>query len=386
MTTETPYLIDAEMMGPDFSGTAGDLGPFVAVLAEQCNRPVDSFRVAQHISQPVGVAEPAEHDWLSAVQAFAEAHPHLWTDKRTVVDAAAIRRPRTIHGLTDPTIIRHLAPGGESYDHEVSVEDFDEDDNAGPGHHYGVEVSARVGECWDAGLVACKDRNVSPRSREGIALRYHAMHGAVRLPGELHRWLAGQAEQEARRATQLAQKAAALADYEEVLDDYTDVGADEYSGRWWSRADREELPLLGRHDTEEITGGWRAARRLPNGDIVTYSRDAWSRWTRDPALIADHASRGEIWGHHYAPDLLDLLGELEQRRALRLSCYSWFGGTLRADGNIVRAYGRGQTGSEKLERLREHLQACIELHPEHRAELDRALGLAVDGSVTEQRS
>lgn len=76
--TGTPYQIDAEMLGSEFSGTLSDLGRFVEILAEVTERPVDSFERAQHVGQPAGVVEPSEYDWNLAVERFAGERPDLF--------------------------------------------------------------------------------------------------------------------------------------------------------------------------------------------------------------------------------------------------------------------------------------------------------------------
>ena len=71
------YLIDADMLGPDFSGGRSDLSDFVDILAERGGEPRERFAVASHVRQP-GTWEPSDGDWMEAIQAFAEQRPDLF--------------------------------------------------------------------------------------------------------------------------------------------------------------------------------------------------------------------------------------------------------------------------------------------------------------------
>lgn len=76
-----------------------------------------------------------------------------------------------IPNLTHPAMIAAFFGGPESYDYTVTAEEFDEQDNEGPGHYCGVIVSAEDGAKWDAGLQECKSRGVANRSLEGLRVR-----------------------------------------------------------------------------------------------------------------------------------------------------------------------------------------------------------------------
>lgn len=64
----------------------------------------------------------------------------------------------------------------ETYNYKVSVDEFDEHDNEGPGHYYGVSVPADMADRWDAGLIACRDAGVGASTPEGFALRLTLMY------------------------------------------------------------------------------------------------------------------------------------------------------------------------------------------------------------------
>ena len=298
----------------------------------------------------------------------------------SMTDAPTTRRIK----ITDPVLVRHLVPGGTSYDYVVTDRDFDEYDNEAPGTYRGIEVPADVADRWDRGLKECARLEIQPRSAEGIGMRYRVTHGeGARIPGQLHRWLADQAREIADKAVAAAETAVSLATYEETLDGYTDVGADTYSGQWWPLDRRAELEVVAEH--RDVPMRWRKVLRLPNGDLLEIlAGQSWCRWTTDQDIIQEAERRLTIIGHRYTPTLLRSLIELESAGALRLPCYTWFGGVpvVHDDGCVdTYAGSRALSGPEKTVRLREHLKECIATHPKHHLPLRAALRAAIEGSV-----
>lgn len=73
-----PYRIDADMLGPEFSGSLSDLHDFVILLAEETGRPTTDFVLRQHVTQDPDAVEPSEVEWTNALVAFAADHPELF--------------------------------------------------------------------------------------------------------------------------------------------------------------------------------------------------------------------------------------------------------------------------------------------------------------------
>ncbi len=73
---------------------------------------------------------------------------------------------------SDDLIVRAICGDGAiDYDFTVTVDEFDRDDNWGPGHYQGIAVPFEVAERWDVGITACKAQKIGPRSAEGLSLR-----------------------------------------------------------------------------------------------------------------------------------------------------------------------------------------------------------------------
>lgn len=77
--TETfPYLISADMLGPEFCGHEKDLEAFVSILARVTGRPESDFVVRQHVAPHADAEEPSESEWNSALDEFVSARPDLF--------------------------------------------------------------------------------------------------------------------------------------------------------------------------------------------------------------------------------------------------------------------------------------------------------------------
>jgi len=123
---------------------------------------------------------------------------------------------RRIPGVTDERIIRgFFGRRARPYDYTVTAEDFDRDDNEGPGHYVGITVPASLADRWDAGIIACRRRKVGSRSPEGLLIRYRIMAAddTADLPPALAAYLAAK---EAAAEKQAAAKRKAAAEKQEV--------------------------------------------------------------------------------------------------------------------------------------------------------------------------
>jgi hypothetical protein len=106
---------------------------------------------------------------------------------------AQAEETRRIPNLTDGRMIRaFFGDRAAIYDYEVTHDQFDEDDNEGPGVYVGVTVPASLADRWDAGIRAARQAgHKDMRSREALLLRYQAMHGEEAVfPEELEQFLA----------------------------------------------------------------------------------------------------------------------------------------------------------------------------------------------------
>jgi hypothetical protein len=77
---EARYMYDAEMLGPEFCGSAKDLPRFIEILAEQTERPLTDFGIGQRIHQPIGSVGPSEYDFLTALAQFTRERPDLFSE------------------------------------------------------------------------------------------------------------------------------------------------------------------------------------------------------------------------------------------------------------------------------------------------------------------
>lgn len=80
MSDTIQYQIDADMLGPGFAGQLDDLHDFVPHLASATERPEEDFLVRQHVNQWPGAEEPSEHEWNTALEAFAAERPELFPE------------------------------------------------------------------------------------------------------------------------------------------------------------------------------------------------------------------------------------------------------------------------------------------------------------------
>jgi hypothetical protein len=81
-----------------------------------------------------------------------------------------------------------LLPAAQYHEHTVTGDDFDNDRSGGngPGDYYGYTVDDDVAARWDAGLAACRDAEVAPRSHAGLLMRWRTMFGDdTPMPPEL---------------------------------------------------------------------------------------------------------------------------------------------------------------------------------------------------------
>lgn len=335
---------------------------------------------------------------------------------------------RTIPGLADPRIVgAFFGDRAEPYDYEVvdalaGCEVVDSrivlgDDMEPPGHYYGVEVPAELARKWDEGIDACKKAGVQTRSREGLVIRYRIMCGGDTLPPELEEIAVKWDEGVRRRDDLIAQNRAVVASYRAVLEGYTSVGADEYSGQFWTVEKRKQLPRVWdslyppREDSAPGSGNSVQIYRLPNGDLMSCSSESWTRHTKYEATVADRRDRAQIKGYIYREPLRSALAAAERSDALKSGILgSWLGGTPTSEFDKL-GLKKNYAGSnaryphEQVAELRQYILKVIEKRhqqirwvdenmenignyppEEHRraiAELEALLPLVTDDSIVE---
>lgn len=286
-----------------------------------------------------------------------------------------------IPNVTDARIISTLLPGAKTYNFTVTTDEFDEFDNAGPGHYVGVEVDQEVAEKWNEGLRLCKDRGLNPRSWDGLLLRYNISRRQGRersyLPKPLQK-LAREYEETQREKEERQERIRAFDAHKEG---FVAVGPDEYSSGPHHRLN--PIAKLSREDSEYPYD--RALYPLPNGDMVEVIGNglSWTRWTKDPDVVHDRFVRKSIVQYVYRQDLFEVLAGLERDGYLKLGYYSWFGGLPKSATRYQGAYGgfNNSTAEEKVQRLQDHLQKCLVRHPIAEDRIRKAMELAKSGSI-----
>ncbi|MGI9296546.1 MAG: hypothetical protein ACR2QC_01445 [Gammaproteobacteria bacterium] len=273
-----------------------------------------------------------------------------------------------------------------AYNYSVTIEEFDEYDNHGPGHFVGVIVTTKQAELYADGLAACKQDNVDPLSLDGLALRLDASRR--HHPNAAYRELVQRAL--ARQAT-IDTKQAQIDAYAAVVAGYTNIGADKYSGQWWTR--EPDLPSLFAEyvpysaTEREQLGRNHQIYQAPNGDLIEHLGVTWRRWTKDQTIIEDHKCRASIKGHVYQQPLRSSLAAAARSGALSFGCGSYLGGTCGLEDfertGIRKNYSGGhcQTAAEKIERLREFLREGIQTRREWAA---RATGAETHSTLADE--
>jgi len=302
--------------------------------------------------------------------------------------------------LVDQRIIEAFFGGAaQPYGYTVTVEDFDEFDNEGPGEYYGVEVPAELAAKWDAGLAQCKAAGVQARSREGLAIRHGAMHGTRVLPLPLEEYLSEQDAKAGAAAEQVAAKQALIDSHAAVVAGFASIGPDKYSGQFWGASG--DLPCLwegylpfSATETSDL-GSRRTIYQLPNGDLMeTINGQSWTRWTKNAALLADRERRAAIKGHVYAEPLRSAIVAAKQSGALKSGAAVYLNADRQfAATGIDPNYSSGScaTAAEQVVRLRDFIAECIEQRrkwdsgkgAEQIAELEALAALVTDDSITE---
>jgi len=260
----------------------------------------------------------------------------------------------------------------------VNTDDFDEYDNWGPGEYAWIDVDDHIAQAWDAGLDACEHAGVSPLSRAGIELRWKAIHGDTPISERLLAWID-------RREARLAVEAEArrrhdqeVSRYQRVLSGYVNIGPHPRC----SDAVPDEVIYSG----PNRYGARSELVRVDDHTIVERLSMSANLWTRDPEVIADAEARRGITGYIYSLPLAETLAELE--RTLPPGRPSWLGGTYRLDEfqrtgwQRTSSDPRSSTDLEKLTRLRAYLAERAEWDATNGALVQRAMDLAVDGSIT----
>ena len=177
---------------------------FWAACAEPGDRPAaDEASVTKMYQEPRS---------LAGIRRFIEdrrAEEEAAKKKAAKLAKAAKGEPtRDIPNLMDDRVIAaFFGDRAVAYDFTVTQDQFDEEDNWGPGHYCGVTVPASLADRWDAGLKACRASGVDTKAREGYILRYRIMvqDDAAELPACLEELLA-EREQKAAVAALLAER------------------------------------------------------------------------------------------------------------------------------------------------------------------------------------
>lgn len=288
--------------------------------------------------------------------------------------------------------VRAFCTSASPYDYTVSDEEFDTYDDHGPGHFKGVVVSVQEKEKYQQGLAECKDLGLDPLLEEGLALRLRV---SGRRENDAYRRLVSEAR---TRQIKIDEAQEILESYRSVIEGFDDVGADEYSGQWWTR--NPDLPLLfkGRVPREgrEIKDSdvYLEIYRLPNGDLFKkINYNSWARLTKDQELFADKMRRKSIKGHVYHEPLRSAVVEAVRNDALVLGYCVYMNiskkSTFPIDGIDSNCSGMNcRTAEEEVQSLRDFIGEAMELqekwgNPEKVKQLEELLPLVVDGSITE---
>lgn len=169
--------------------------------------------------------------------------------------------------------------------------------------------------------------------------------------------------------------------FEELTAGYTNIGADKYSGKYWSIEKRQQRPVV-------FSSGNQQLLRLPNGDLMQiHCGVSWSRWTKKRDVIENFELRAAIKGWKYSPELTEALCVAEMAGASRNGICSYLGGTVMVDGfrktnfrdNFYK--GHAKTGMEEIVTARKFFR---EIQAEKQSQLvDKILELLVPGSIVE---
>ena len=254
-----------------------------------------------------------------------------------------------------------------AYSFAVTHEEFDEFDQVAPGTYEGVSVKAAEARAYTDGLALCWEREIAPMSRPGLALRLTV---SGRNTSDAYQALVDRALAEEGR---ISRRKARFAEYQRVIEGFTNVGADEYSGKFWGR-DAPTCPILWSGKVPEVsqatekTDHHREIKQLPNGDLVVVMNGvSWTRLTKDPSVAAERLERANIPGYQYSSQMGPLLVEATRNKALMDNLGDWLGGTAAIKRFERAGYWQdnhagpmASTAQEKRDRFRKHLQKVAE--------------------------
>ncbi len=169
--------------------------------------------------------------------------------------------------------------------------------------------------------------------------------------------------------------------FEQLTAGYTNIGADKYSGKYWSIEKRHQRPVV-------FSSGNQQLLKLPNGDLMQiHCGVSWSRWTKKRAVIENYEFRAAIKGWKYSAELTEALCDAEMTGASRNAICSYLGGTVMVSGfrqsNFRDNFYKGDanTGAEMVLCARKFFR---EINAEKPNPLvDKILELLVPGSITE---
>lgn len=202
---------------------------------------------------------------------------------------------------TDQRVIDAFFTKYESYDFVVTVDEFDEFDDWGPGRYSGCHVPEDEAEAWDQGLIRCRELGLHGRSQEGMMIRWQVLHpDADRLPPALQEVvderiarLRQQAEAEAAERARLTllesleqgvridlRGLPAIPEVDRVMQMISDRGVPVATYRWGSGDEYLWIDWTAIDDMDEVAQDDRYY-----GHVIRYYR-------LDPTTILRGSSRG----------------------------------------------------------------------------------------------
>ncbi len=221
-------------------------------------------------------------------------------------------------------------------------------------------ILASDDECarFNAGLAACKEAGVAPRSREGLHLRWRAFTGESDIPKAWERWLekveAARAAEDDEKAKREAHRAAVRG----YLEGWEELPEGAYTGTIYSGS----LPIVAgdrNYGVLEIDEHTRVLHAFGGGSM--HYETVW----RDDVTDAERkewAQRQRIVGYRYHPDLARALADIQRWSPAGWMWTRWLGRsyeTLEGRGFVDGCSERADnhTGPERGARLAEYLSA-----------------------------
>lgn len=152
------------------------------------------------------------------------------------------------------------------YDYVVTPDEFDRDDNEGPGHYVGIATTHEAADRWDLGIREAKRRGLTDEA--AVSLRQHVMAGGDPetwvLPPEVAEAQRRREEAE-RRAREEAERARQEAEAQ-IRGVLAGLECTSYGPRVYATTDLGSPVLENPHQVRLPNGlGWTALYRHPEG-------------------------------------------------------------------------------------------------------------------------